>query len=158
MFVWLVTDGWCWFVLREKYCWLVAGLFWENSTAAWCLISQANRVSYFILPGLAASSYQLWPQPDCGIGAAQSIYWSDILYVVPFICICWPCMQPTGLEWDLLPRPHKSLLHCTCGILKRKFYYFIMTTSIMAGQQRMGTKDLRGGYRWESAHNSKSLM
>jgi hypothetical protein len=25
MFVWLVTDGWCWFVLREKYCWLIAG-------------------------------------------------------------------------------------------------------------------------------------
>jgi hypothetical protein len=24
MFVWLVADGWCWFVLREKYCWLVA--------------------------------------------------------------------------------------------------------------------------------------
>jgi hypothetical protein len=24
-FVWLVADGWCWFVLREKYCWLVAG-------------------------------------------------------------------------------------------------------------------------------------
>jgi hypothetical protein len=20
LFVWLVTDGWCWFVLREKYC------------------------------------------------------------------------------------------------------------------------------------------
>jgi hypothetical protein len=20
-----VTDGWCWFVLREEYCWLVAG-------------------------------------------------------------------------------------------------------------------------------------
>jgi hypothetical protein len=29
LFVWLVTDGWWWFVLREKYyCWLmVAGLF-----------------------------------------------------------------------------------------------------------------------------------
>jgi hypothetical protein len=25
LFVWLVDDGWCWFVLREKYCWLVAG-------------------------------------------------------------------------------------------------------------------------------------
>jgi hypothetical protein len=24
MFGWLVADGWCWFVLREKYCWLVA--------------------------------------------------------------------------------------------------------------------------------------
>jgi hypothetical protein len=23
MFVWLVADGWCCFVLREKYCWLV---------------------------------------------------------------------------------------------------------------------------------------
>jgi hypothetical protein len=25
LFAWLVADGWCWFVLREKYCWLVAG-------------------------------------------------------------------------------------------------------------------------------------
>jgi hypothetical protein len=25
LFVWLVADGWCWFVLREKYWWLVAG-------------------------------------------------------------------------------------------------------------------------------------
>jgi hypothetical protein len=25
LFVWLVADGRCWFVLREKYCWLVAG-------------------------------------------------------------------------------------------------------------------------------------
>jgi hypothetical protein len=25
LFVWLVADGWRWFVLREKYCWLVAG-------------------------------------------------------------------------------------------------------------------------------------
>jgi hypothetical protein len=25
LFVWLVADGWYWFVLREKYCWLVAG-------------------------------------------------------------------------------------------------------------------------------------
>jgi hypothetical protein len=25
MFVLLVADGWCWFVLREKYCWLIAG-------------------------------------------------------------------------------------------------------------------------------------
>jgi hypothetical protein len=25
LFVWLVADGWYWFVLREKYYWLVAG-------------------------------------------------------------------------------------------------------------------------------------
>jgi hypothetical protein len=23
LFGWLVADGWCWFILREKYCWLV---------------------------------------------------------------------------------------------------------------------------------------
>jgi hypothetical protein len=26
LFGWLEADGWCWFVLREEYCWLVAGL------------------------------------------------------------------------------------------------------------------------------------
>jgi hypothetical protein len=25
LFGWLVADGWCWFALREEYCWLVAG-------------------------------------------------------------------------------------------------------------------------------------
>jgi hypothetical protein len=25
VFGWLVADGWCWFVLREEYCWLVTG-------------------------------------------------------------------------------------------------------------------------------------
>jgi hypothetical protein len=25
LFGWLVADGWCWFVMREEYCWLVAG-------------------------------------------------------------------------------------------------------------------------------------
>jgi hypothetical protein len=29
LFGWLVVDGWCWFVLREEYCWLVtAGCWW----------------------------------------------------------------------------------------------------------------------------------
>jgi hypothetical protein len=45
LFVWLMADGWCWFVLREKYWLLVADLFWEKSIAGWWLISQANRVS-----------------------------------------------------------------------------------------------------------------
>jgi hypothetical protein len=26
--LWLVADGWCWFVLRKEYCWLVAGCWW----------------------------------------------------------------------------------------------------------------------------------
>jgi hypothetical protein len=30
LFVWLVADGWCWFVLREKYCWLVVGGWFQG--------------------------------------------------------------------------------------------------------------------------------
>jgi hypothetical protein len=25
LFIWRVADGWCWFILREKYYWLVGG-------------------------------------------------------------------------------------------------------------------------------------
>jgi hypothetical protein len=42
LFVWLVADGWCWFVLREKYCWLVAGGWFVLREKYWWLISQAN--------------------------------------------------------------------------------------------------------------------
>jgi hypothetical protein len=28
LFGWLVAHGWCWFVLREEYCWLVAAGCW----------------------------------------------------------------------------------------------------------------------------------
>jgi hypothetical protein len=48
----LRSFGWCWFVLREKYCRLIAGgcLLWDKNTASWCLVSQANRTNarYFI--------------------------------------------------------------------------------------------------------------
>jgi hypothetical protein len=30
-----VADGWCWFVVREKYCWLVAG-GWFVLTEKYC--------------------------------------------------------------------------------------------------------------------------
>jgi hypothetical protein len=28
LFGWLMADGWCWFVLREEYCWLVLADCW----------------------------------------------------------------------------------------------------------------------------------
>jgi hypothetical protein len=41
-YCWLVAGGW--FVLREKYCWLVAGgWFVLREKYCWRLISQANR-------------------------------------------------------------------------------------------------------------------
>jgi hypothetical protein len=47
LFGWLMADDWCWFVLREEYCWLVAGGWFvlRESTVGWWLISQANRAT-----------------------------------------------------------------------------------------------------------------
>jgi hypothetical protein len=43
-FVWLVADGWCWFVLREKYCWLVAdGWFVPREKYCWLVAAKPNE-------------------------------------------------------------------------------------------------------------------
>jgi hypothetical protein len=34
-----VADGWCWFVLREKYCWLVAGGWFVLREKYCCLVA-----------------------------------------------------------------------------------------------------------------------
>jgi hypothetical protein len=39
---WLMADGWCWFVLRKKYCWLVTGSWFVVREKYWWL-SQARR-------------------------------------------------------------------------------------------------------------------
>jgi hypothetical protein len=44
LFVWLVTDGWCWFVLREKYCWLIAdGWFVVRKKYCWLVADKPNE-------------------------------------------------------------------------------------------------------------------
>jgi hypothetical protein len=48
LFVWLVADGWCWLVLREKYCWLIAaGWFVLREKYCWLVADkrQANRAA-----------------------------------------------------------------------------------------------------------------
>jgi hypothetical protein len=36
LFGWLVADGWCWFVLREEYCWLVMAGGWFVLREKYC--------------------------------------------------------------------------------------------------------------------------
>jgi hypothetical protein len=44
LFVWLVADGWCWFVLREKYCWLVAsGWFVLREKYCWLVADKPSE-------------------------------------------------------------------------------------------------------------------
>jgi hypothetical protein len=43
-FVWLVADGWCWFVLREKYCWLIAsGWFVLREKYCWLVADKSSE-------------------------------------------------------------------------------------------------------------------
>jgi hypothetical protein len=41
LFGWLVADGWCWFVLIEEYCWLVAG-GWFDVREKYCWLVADN--------------------------------------------------------------------------------------------------------------------
>jgi hypothetical protein len=44
LFGWLVADGWCWFVLREEYCWLVAGdWFVMREKYCWLVVDKPNE-------------------------------------------------------------------------------------------------------------------
>jgi hypothetical protein len=44
LFGWLVADGWCWFVLREKYCWLVAGgWFVVREKYCWLVVDKPSE-------------------------------------------------------------------------------------------------------------------
>jgi hypothetical protein len=44
LFGWLVADGWCWFVLREGYCWLVAGgWFVLREKYCWLVADKPNE-------------------------------------------------------------------------------------------------------------------
>jgi hypothetical protein len=44
LFGWLVADGWCWFVLREEYCWLVVrGWFVLREKYCWLVADKPNE-------------------------------------------------------------------------------------------------------------------
>jgi hypothetical protein len=51
LFGWLVADGWCWFALREEYCWLIAGdWFVLREKYCWLVADKPNEqghVHYF---------------------------------------------------------------------------------------------------------------
>jgi hypothetical protein len=42
LFVRLVADGWCWFVLREKNCWLVADKPSEQAACRLAIIERCH--------------------------------------------------------------------------------------------------------------------
>jgi hypothetical protein len=50
LFGWLVADGWCWFVLREEYCWLVAaGWFVVREKYCWLVADKPNEQGAYLV-------------------------------------------------------------------------------------------------------------
>jgi hypothetical protein len=70
---WLVIDGWCWFVMREKYCWLITSGWFvlRENTAGWWLISQANRALAGALS--AAEQWSSSPSSHRQVGTSTSV-------------------------------------------------------------------------------------
>jgi hypothetical protein len=57
LFVWLVADGWCWFVQREKYCWLVAdGWFVLREKYCWLVADKPNEQGEYVTNVIIESS------------------------------------------------------------------------------------------------------
>jgi hypothetical protein len=66
-----VADGWCWFVLREKYCWLVAdGWFVLREKYCWLVADkpseQANQLKFGI-PSLEATGCTMLSCRTCSM-------------------------------------------------------------------------------------------
>jgi hypothetical protein len=59
LFGWLVADGWCWFVLREEYCWLVAG-GWFDVREKYCWLV-ADKPSEQGIKLVSVASIGLYP-------------------------------------------------------------------------------------------------
>jgi hypothetical protein len=50
LFVWLVADGRCWFVLREKYCWLIVdGWFVLREKYCWLVADKPSEQAEWLL-------------------------------------------------------------------------------------------------------------
>jgi hypothetical protein len=68
LFGWLVADGWCWFVLREEYCWLVAGGWFVLREKYWWLVAdkpseQGVGVEWSLLFHISTQYYCVTSRP-----------------------------------------------------------------------------------------------
>jgi hypothetical protein len=70
----LVADGWCWFILREEYCWLVVGgWFVVREKYCWLVADNPSEQGVHLLQAelqvvsaLSGTSFFCFPTPDVG--------------------------------------------------------------------------------------------
>jgi hypothetical protein len=96
LFGWLVADGWCWFALREEYCWLVAGgWFVVREKYCWLVADKPSEQDGHVL-SLKLSILQ----PTLVVflaGPSTYMYHRQSLqpYKYHLLCshCCWECYQ-----------------------------------------------------------------
>jgi hypothetical protein len=86
LFVWLVADGGCWFVLRKKYYWLiVGGWFVLREKYYWLVADKPNeQVVEMKLGGPAKRVRQVG---RCWVGDKQFIFCINALQIVIFMVV-----------------------------------------------------------------------
>jgi hypothetical protein len=99
MFVWPVADVWCWFVLREKYCWLVADdWFVVREKYCWLVADKPNKQGDGVrvcTPG-TCSEARVGPATNGRKGSKRG---SPVL-------VCWNSFAPDARL--LISNPHVS--------------------------------------------------
>jgi hypothetical protein len=102
LFVWLVANGWSWFVLREKYCWLVAdGWFILREKYCWLVADKPSEQGAYMPLSVADE-----PKANCSDPASRVacmhmsipnnnvkllIAPRDVMYVSQYVwesCVC----------------------------------------------------------------------
>jgi hypothetical protein len=94
LFGWLVADGWCWFVLREEYCWLVAAGGWFILREKYCWLvadkpnEQAEGLAYLQSNQLSYSTSCTNPSHVHGcplLGALQLVTINSVMVLTPAV-------------------------------------------------------------------------
>jgi hypothetical protein len=79
-----VADGWCWFVLREEYCWLVAagGWFVLREKYCWLVADKPSEQA-----GTAREIGKRW-RKKMDVGPTEINVKVNLLSELSTVCIC----------------------------------------------------------------------
>jgi hypothetical protein len=91
LFGWLVADGWCWFVLREEYCWLIVGGWFIVREKYYWLVADKPREQGCLCPvffkqeRLSQTAPAAAHEPICSRVNASSHGGAGALILNPFL-------------------------------------------------------------------------
>jgi hypothetical protein len=83
--VWLVADGWCWFILREKYCWLVGGGWFVLREKYYWLV--ADKPSEHPISFLVSRQWRLLLLGPRRVGYRRTVY--GVCHETSMLMVMW---------------------------------------------------------------------